>query len=130
MLKISKLTDYALILLVELKENEVFSASFLSQKTKIPLATTNKILKLLVKGQICLSKSGVKGGFSLNTNPHNISLLEVIEAIENTIPHLTECSKNDNICQLKNHCKISVKMNIIDKEIHTILSNKSIADLL
>lgn len=130
MLNISKLTDYCLVLLCELKEDEVLSASYLSKKTQIPLATTNKILKLLLIKNICISRSGKTGGFSI-TKPHNeISLLEVVQCIEDKTPHLTECSKANNNCQLKNHCKISSKMQLIDKEIINILNKRFISDLL
>lgn len=130
MLKISKLTDYGLILLTELKEDEVLSASFLSNKTQIPLATTNKILKKLLAKKICHSKYGKTGGFFLNKPHNNISILEVINCIEDIPTHFTECSNTHNQCQLKNNCKISSKMKLIDKEIHSILSKKFISDLI
>ena len=130
MLNISKLTDYALVLLCELKENEVLSASILSKKTQIPLATTNKILKLLLIKNICKSRSGKTGGFFLSKPHEQISLLEVVTCIEDKSPHFTECSKTNNSCQLKNHCKISSKMQLIDKEITNILNKRFISDLL
>lgn len=130
MLKISKLTDYGLILLTELKEDEVLSATVLSKKTSIPLATTNKILKKLLSNNVCASKYGKNGGFYLK-QPHNqISLLQVIYSIEDNPPHLTECSKANNHCQLNGNCKISSKMKNIDKEIQTILNQKFISDLM
>lgn len=130
MLKISKLTDYALILLCELKESDVLSANYLSKKTNIPLATTNKILKLLVSHSICSSKNGKNGGYCLYLSHDKISVLMVIKAIEENTPHLTECSNLDNTCQLKNHCKISGKMKLLDIEIHNLLNHKFISDLL
>ena len=130
MLKISKLTDYGLVLLTELKEDEVLSASFLSKKTQIPLATTNKILKKLLAKNICSSKYGKTGGFFLSKPHNNISLLEVINCIEDNPTHFTECSNINNQCQLKNNCKISSKMKLIDKEIHSILNQKFISDLI
>lgn len=130
MLRISNLTDYALILLTEMKENEVISATSLSQKTHIPLATTNKILKLLLKNNICKSKSGKTGGFYLSKSLNNISFLDVVQSIDNVNLHLTQCSEIHNNCELKIHCKISKKMNAIDKEIYTLLQKKFISDLL
>lgn len=129
MLRISKLTDYALLLLVEIQEGKVLSASYLSEKTKIPLATTNKILKLLTKEKICSSKSGKTGGFFLEKSKSSISLLSIIHAMEGKPTSLTACGIN-NSCTLKQHCKINEKMKIIDSEINFILSNKFISDLL
>jgi FeS assembly SUF system regulator len=130
MLRISKLSDYALIILTEMNENDIFSAKTLSDKNSIPFATTNKILKLLVNSKICISKKGKNGGFSLNKSLNKISILEVIYAIDDKKPSLTECSTSYSQCQLKNYCKISSKMNVINKEICNILSKKFLSDLI
>lgn len=127
MLRISKLTDYALLLLVEMQEHKVLSASYLSDITKIPLATTNKVLKKLAKSNICKARSGKTGGFYLSISKNKLSLLTVIHAMEGKPTSLTQCGTHS--CTLKSHCKINDKMNIIDSEINTILSNKFIADL-
>lgn len=129
MLRISKLTDYALLILVEIQENKVLSASYLSEITKIPLATTNKILKLLTKDNICKSQSGKTGGFSLIIPKNQLSLLKVVHAIEGKPTSFVNCA-NNNHCELKNHCKISDKMNLIDQEINQLLSKKFISDLI
>lgn len=130
MLRISKLSDYALIILTEMNEVDVFSSKLLSEKTSIPFATTNKILKLLVNSKICNSERGKNGGFSLNKSPNKISVLDVISAIDEKELSFTECSTVHSQCQLKSYCKISKKMNSIDKEIYNILSKKFLSDLL
>jgi FeS assembly SUF system regulator len=130
MLRISKLTDYALIILAEMQNDEIFSAKHISDSTQIPLATTNKILKLLHKANICNSKYGKNGGFILAKSPSLISILNVIQAIDEKSTSLTECANIDHGCQLKNHCKITKKMNLIDYEIHNLLKNKFISDLV
>ena len=127
MLNINKLTDYALILLCEINDFQVISANELSNLTKIPLATTNKILKKLNKSNICKSIKGKNGGFLLN-KPHNsISIYDVIISIVDNKPSFTDCANHN--CNLIGHCKITKKMNIIDKEIYNIISNKFISDL-
>lgn len=130
MLKISKLTDYALIILTYMSEEKVLSATSISEQTKIPLATTNKVLKQLLFSKICSSRSGKMGGFLLNYSKNNISLLHVVQAMEGKIPTITQCGNNQTCCQLKPFCKISDKMNLIDKEIHAILSKRFISDLV
>lgn len=130
MLKISKLSDYALIILTEMNQQDVFSSKKLSEKTSIPFATTNKILKLLVNAKICHSGRGKNGGFSLTKPLQNISVLDVISAIDQKDLSLTECSTPHSQCQLKAYCKISNKMNAIDKEIFQVLSKKFLSDLV
>lgn len=130
MLRISKLSDYALIILTEMNDKNIFSAKKLSEMTSVPLATTNKILKLLTHAKITFAGRGKNGGFSLNKPLSSISVLDVIWAIDEKPTSLTECSTAHSNCQLKSYCKISKKMNIIDKEIYQVLRNKFVSDLL
>jgi Rrf2 family nitric oxide-sensitive transcriptional repressor len=128
-MKLTKLTDYALIILCEMNGDNVLPVSKISEKTKIPFATTNKILRLLSVAGICSPKSGKQGGFILLKKKSEISLLNVILAIEGKTFSLIECSSPESKCQLLGNCKISKKISIIDKEIFTILNKKFISDL-
>jgi Rrf2 family protein len=128
-MKLSKLTDYSMVILSEMKEDTLLSANKISEITHVPLATTNKILRLLAKGKICFSKGGKTGGFGLLLPLNKISLLHVVEAIEGQTPAFTTCI-TDNECKIQRHCKISKKMLTIDNEINKVLSNKFISDLL
>lgn len=122
----NKLTDYAMMILLELNSTEVFSARHLSEKTKIPLATTNKILKLLAKSQLCESKNGKNGGFYLKKL--NISVLDVLNSMEENGTQLTECISHDKGCQLSSHCKISKKMRKLNDDLSAILNSYLISD--
>lgn len=128
-MRIGKLTDYALLIVCQLNTQTVLPASKISEATRVPLATTNKILKLLCKSYICNSKGGKSGGFFLLKNPSQISLLDVIKAIEGQPVSLTQCS-NSTGCKLQSHCKIASKMQLIDKEISQVLANRFISDLI
>jgi Rrf2 family protein len=129
-LHITKLTDYSLLLLCEMKVGEIVSSKVLSEKTKVPFATVNKLLRLLTQGGFCSSKGGKTGGFIL-TKPHSeVSLLDVISCIEGVEAHLTTCAgSKDTHCQLNKHCRISQKMKAIDGEIYAILGNRFLSDL-
>lgn len=131
MFRITKLTDYALVILTEMQEEVLISAKTLSQKTNIPLATTNKILKSLVAHHLCISKSGKTGGFLLAQAKNKISLLRIIQAIEGEDKNLTDCQsvKDGKTCSIKHSCKISHKMTSIDKEIHELLGNRFLNEL-
>lgn len=117
-----------MVILCELKEDSLLSANKISENTKVPLATTNKILRLLTQAKICASKGGKAGGFNLAMPPHTISLLQVIKAIEGYTPTFTQCI-SDTDCKIQKHCRISTKMQAIDKEINAVLSRKFISDL-
>jgi len=130
-LHITKLTDYALLILCEMKDGEIISSKSLSNQTKVPFATVNKLLRLLIKGGFCYSKGGKTGGFGLLKKHSEISFLDVVSCIEGIEDHLTECTTNKtgNQCQLKGHCRISKKMGAIDNEIYSILKKKFLSDL-
>lgn len=131
-MRITKLTDYAFILLAEMEEGVIVSSKSLSDKTKVPFATVNKLLRLLVQGGFCSSRGGKAGGFILEKPHSKISLVDVISCIEGLEQHFTECSNPGKNCQclLKTKCKISNKIKLIDNEIYTLLKNKFISDLI
>lgn len=127
MIRITKLSDYALILLSELSNEKTMSARELSEITHVPYATTNKILKILTPS-ITLSKGGKNGGYLLKDDPSQITLLKVLQVMEGGSVSITECSSSSD-CSLQSFCKTKDKLNIIDKEINAILSKRTIADL-
>lgn len=151
MIRVAKLTDYALLLLAQFKNEELHSAHELSEKSLVPLATTNKILKLLVKKEILKTKKGKFGGFYLAKNKENISLLDIVNAIEGSV-NITEClgsldlleskkeltksassisiKKESKIhgCELKSVCSIQNKMSKINGLINNILAEHKISD--
>lgn len=131
-MRITKLTDYSFLLLAEMKVGEIISSKLLSEKTRVPFATVNKLLRLLTQSGFCSSKGGKTGGFIL-IKPHSeISLLDVISCIEGLEQHFTECSsiKNPTACQINGYCKIAKKIKLIDNEIYNVLRNKFISDLI
>lgn len=127
MIRITKLSDYALILLTELSIEKTISARELSSITHVPYATTNKILKLLTPS-ITISKGGKQGGYSLKDAPEKITLLNILQVMEGQTISMTECSSGTD-CSLHNFCKTKDKLNIIDREINAILSKRTLADL-
>jgi putative two-component system response regulator len=130
MIHINKLTDYALIILAEMKQLELVSAKKISEKNNIPLATTNKILRQLTQANICASKNGKTGGFFLVKKPEEISILDVINCFEQVNTSFAECSLSHNSCHLHSKCKITKKMQSIHQEITNLLHNKKISDLI
>ncbi len=130
-MRITKLTDYGILLLCELKQDVVLSSKQLNLKTKVPLATINKVMRLLISSNICASKEGKNGGFYILKPLNQISILDVISSIEGLYDGLTDCvdSKN-NLCALAGSCKITNRMKLIDNQIYDLLKNKFISDLI
>ncbi len=130
-MRITKLTDYGILLLCELKQDVVLSSKQLNIKTKVPLATINKVMRLLIGSKICTSKEGKNGGFYLLKPLNQISILDVISSIEGLYDGLTDCvDSNNNPCALAGSCKITNRMKTIDNQIYDLLKNKFLSDLI
>mgnify|MGYP000209224972 FL=1 len=107
MLRISKMTDYAIIVMVELhaSHTEVLSAHMLAERSHLELPTVSNVLKLLVKTGLVDSYRGVNGGYSLRRNAQDISVAEIIAAIEGPIA-MTECSVEEGLCTQESMCSL------------------------
>lgn len=93
MLRMSKLADYAFIILTQMATNPAltWSAASLSQETTLPLPTVAKLMKLLSKGEIVDAQRGATGGYRLAKASSKISIAKIIEAVDGPIS-LTECA--------------------------------------
>ena len=84
-MKISRSTGYALLAvgyLAKHQEEGIILSQDVSKEYNIPLEYLLKILQQLVKANILRSKRGPRGGFSLARPPKEITLLQVIEAVD------------------------------------------------
>ncbi len=107
MLRISKLTDYAILIMVELNEQhgEVINAHLLASHTHLELPTVSKILKLLAKSGLVRSFRGINGGYSIDKGAGSVSVAEIIAAIEGPIA-ITQCSIEEGLCSQEQVCNL------------------------
>ncbi len=75
----------------------------ISEEYKIPRSFLAKILQKLVKAKIVRSYRGVKGGFSLARQARDISMFDVVEAIEGKL-QLNICVTDKKKCLFSKHC--------------------------
>ena len=133
MLKLNKMTDYAVVCLGMLsrKPGNPMSATELSKETGITLYTVQKLLKVIMsKSDLISAHRGVLGGYILNRNSSEISVVEIIEALEGPIT-LTACVDNsENICEASNICFLEGKWNKVNDTIRQTLNDISLDDLL
>jgi FeS assembly SUF system regulator len=92
MLRITKQTDYGIMLLAQLAAHpgETRSAPEIAAESQVPLPMTSKILKLLSSGGLLESHRGAHGGYRLKRPAEGITLAEIIRVLEGPIA-LTEC---------------------------------------
>lgn len=108
MLRVTRLTDYATLLLsvLAVTPDTVHSAATLAECTRLELTTVSKVLKLLAQRELVIGFRGVNGGYRLARAPEEISLLEIVESIEGPL-ELTECSSDHSRCEYQSWCGVS-----------------------
>lgn len=130
MIKISKLSDYGMIILRYLMRHAgvSLSASQISRETGISHPTVSKILKLLNDSAIVSSQRGVHGGYSLAVQPEHVSLARIMAAIDGELG-ITECSLSTNECQCCCHPAIKHNWQQLNTLFLHLLENISLEDM-
>src|SRR5579864_8736533 len=106
------------------------TARDLARESKLPLSTVSKLLKELLQSGLLTSHRGIKGGYVLAKEPHEISVVEMIAAIEGPMA-LTECSTEvTGLCNLEPCCPIKNNQQIINQAVRGVLEKITLSDLL
>ena len=93
-----------------------------------PPSMFTRILKMLSNKELLDSQQGPQGGYSLTKSAENISVREVIEAMEGPIA-LTECSDDDCGCAYETSCAVGKPWQKINKAIIDVLQNINLAEM-
>ncbi len=130
MLRLSKLADYATVILSYMARtaSDLHSALEIADVTGIGLPTVSKILKLLVNAHILTSVRGVKGGYRLARGAEKISVASIITALDGPIA-ITECSISAQHCDQSNECRLRANWGLINRTINNALEAVSLADM-
>jgi len=136
MLRMSKMTDYGFVLLAGLAgggEGATHTARELAERTRVPLPSVSKVLKLLSQAGFLVSHRGVAGGYALARAPRDISVAGVIGALEGPVA-LTECGGHPEVgpisCELEPTCHLRGHMRVINGVIGEALRRLTLADLV
>jgi len=130
MLRISKMTDYAIMVMVELhaSRGEVLNAHALAERSHLELPTVSKVLKLLVKTGLVNSYRGASGGYSIERDALDISVAEIIAAIEGPIA-MTECSAAEGLCAQEASCSLRGNWQRISIAVAKAMEGVSLAEM-
>ena|SRR5664279_4290098 len=133
MIRLAKLTDYGLVLMTLIARNTitpVHTARDLAAESKLPLPTVSKLLKQLLQSGLLTSHRGSNGGYGLAKEVTDISVAEIITAIEGTIA-LTECSTDlTGVCDLERSCPIKSNQRVISQVVRGALDKVTLWDLV
>jgi FeS assembly SUF system regulator len=130
MLRISKLTDYATVLMAALarQPQACVPASQLAEQTRLEQPTVAKVLKTLARSELVRSIRGVNGGYRLNEAPGLISVAAIVRAMEGPIA-LTECSLEPGLCSHESNCQLRGNWQRIGQAVEQALEGLTLADL-
>ena len=131
MLRKGKLTDYGIVLMSYLASKTYLkhSAHSLSDAVNMPLPTVRKVLKALSQAGLLISERGAQGGYNLIRSPKQISVADIIAAIEGPIA-LTECVSDESHCDQESHCSIQTNWTKINNAVFYALDEVKLSDML
>ncbi len=131
-MRLTHLADYAVVLMTAAARRDAgarLSATDLAQDTGVPLPTTQKLMQQLAAHGLLVGHRGAGGGYALARPVNEISLADIVEAVEGPIV-LTMCADGVNHeCVLDAHCRVKPHMSIVGDAIRSSLSAVSLAQL-
>jgi FeS assembly SUF system regulator len=130
MLRISKLTDYATVILAHLAGDEAAlrTAVELAERTGLGLATVSKVLKELQRAGLVASTRGAHGGYALARSAGAISAADIIDAVEGPVG-LTECSARPGQCGIESSCRVGHSWQRVNVAIRLALADITLTQL-
>lgn len=130
MLRMSKLTDYGTVVMTYIarEPERVHNASEIAANVHLALPTVSKILKLLAREELLVSYRGTKGGYSLARPPQQISVAQILDAMEGPIG-LTQCSSMPGVCVQEPSCSIRPNWQMISGAVRAALESVTLTDM-
>jgi len=130
MLRISRLTDYATVLLAALASapQRVQTAASLAEQTRIAAPTVSKLLKQLQRAGLVNSTRGLRGGYQLARPAAQISAAAILDALEGPVA-LTDCSAGHGQCDIEETCRVGRVWQRLNLAMRRALYDVSLAQL-
>src|SRR5690349_4715036 len=123
-MRLTHLADYAVVLMTAAAQRPTaarLSATELAAETGVPLPTAQKLMGQLAASGLLSSVRGAGGGFALAKPAAEISLADIVEAVEGPIA-LTMCSDSSNHeCILDAHCRVKPHIGVVGRAVRGAL---------
>ena len=131
-MRLTHLADYAVVMMTAAARREPcsrLSAAELSGETGVPLPTAQKLMGKLAVAGLLTSARGAGGGFTLARGIDEISLADIVEAVEGPIA-MTQCADGVNHeCLLDAHCRVKPHMGIVGAKVRGALHAVTLQEL-
>lgn len=132
MFRLSRITDYGIVLMAHIAEqgdDSLQTARDMADQTELPLPVVSKILKSLTREGLLRSHRGSKGGYSLKRPAAEITVPDLIAALDGPI-HLTECASHSGACAKEASCHVREPWQRINAAVEDALSRITLGDLI
>ncbi|MBA3666865.1 MAG: SUF system Fe-S cluster assembly regulator [Sphingomonas sp.] len=132
-MRLTHLADYAVVMMTAAARREAasrLSATELSDETGVPLPTAQKLMQRLAAAGLLVGTRGSGGGYALARPVSDISLADIVEAVEGPIA-MTQCSGSDepSDCALDAHCRLKPHMGVVGEKVRGALGAVSLQEL-
>jgi FeS assembly SUF system regulator len=131
MFRLNRLTDYAVVVMSQMAQRPdvTNSAHDIAADSGVPLPTVSKLLGTLARAGLMSSQRGASGGYVLSRAAEDITMAEIIQALEGPIA-LTACVDGaENSCDVESLCPMRGNWNRVNTAIHAALSSVTLADM-
>jgi FeS assembly SUF system regulator len=132
-MRLSNLADYAVVMLSAAArragDDDRLTATLLADETGVPLPTAQKLMGRLASAGLLTSARGTGGGFALARSPAEISLAEIIEAVEGPIVMASCVEEGRHDCGLEEGCQVKPHWGAVNMAVRGVLGGVSLASL-
>ncbi|OGV70585.1 MAG: hypothetical protein A3K19_06595 [Lentisphaerae bacterium RIFOXYB12_FULL_65_16] len=124
-------TDHALRMLVHIasQNGQTATVPAMARALTVPASFAHKILRRLSKAGILRSRAGNQGGFRLAVSPRQVSLYDVVVAVQ-PLPLLNLCTGGADGCVRRPSCRISTRLRVLQDRLNTFLRDTRLSDVL
>jgi len=130
MLRISKMTDYATVILARLAAapERLLTAAQLAEQTRLAPPTVSKVLKLLHRRGLLRSTRGLHGGYRLARAAAEITAAQILDALEGPLA-LIECAQHVHHCSIESTCGVGRAWQRVNLAIRRALHEITLVEL-
>jgi Rrf2 family protein len=130
---LTKKSEYAILALVIIAKSGISkNTDELSSQLNISKSFLAKVLQKLAKNHILKSYKGTKGGFMMDKEPQDLTILEIITISEDKMPSVFECSSGISTCNAISNgaCALFPVLNNLQFKINNFLKELTLKDIL
>lgn len=131
MLRLSKMADYGTVVMTAMvhEPDRSRSAAEIAAAIRVPAPTVSKILKILARGGLVVSLRGARGGYLLSRPAEEITLADIIDAMDGPIG-MTECSVTPGLCSQEAGCVVRANWQRVNQAVVGVLREVTLDQMI